>query len=58
MSTDSCHCGVITFDAIIGPEKVRICHCTDCQQLSGAAFRVMAPCSEGDFRLKTDEPKI
>lgn len=54
----SCHCGAITFDAKIDPEKVRICHCIDCQQLSGTAFRVMVPCSESDFRLKTGEPKI
>lgn len=54
----SCHCGAITFDADIDPEKVRICHCTDCQQLSGTAFRVMVPCSESDFHLRTGEPKI
>lgn len=54
----SCHCGAIIFEADIDPEKVRICHCTDCQQLSGTAFRVMVPCSESDFHLKTGEPKI
>lgn len=54
----SCHCGAITFESDIDPDKVRICHCTDCQQLSGTAFRVMVPCSESDFRLKTGEPKI
>ena len=54
----ACHCGAITFEAEIDPEKVRVCHCTDCQQLSGTAFRVMVPCPESDFRLKTGSPKI
>ena len=26
-----CHCGVITFEGEIDPEKVGICHCADCQ---------------------------
>lgn len=54
----SCHCGAITFEAEIDPDRVRICHCTDCQQLSGTAFRVMVPCDEDKFRLKTGEPRI
>jgi hypothetical protein len=28
-----CHCGFITFAAEIVPEKVWLCHCTDCQTL-------------------------
>ena len=36
----SCHCGNITYTAVVDPEKVGICHCTDCQTLSGTAFRV------------------
>jgi len=54
----SCHCGAITFEANINPEKVRVCHCTDCQELSGTAFRVMVPCHERDFRLTTGSPEI
>jgi hypothetical protein len=54
----ACHCGAITFEAEIDPDRVRICHCTDCQQLSGTAFRVMVPCPEADFHLKTGAPKI
>jgi hypothetical protein len=37
-----CHCGYITYQAEIDPEKVMICHCTDCQTLSGSAFRTVA----------------
>lgn len=54
----ACHCGAITFEAEIDPERVRICHCTDCQQLSGTAFRVVAPCEESAFILRTGTPKI
>ena len=54
----SCHCGAITFEAEIDPDRVRICHCTDCQQLSGTAFRVMVPCPEDQFHLQKGEPKI
>ena len=53
----ACHCGSITFEAEIDPDKVRICHCTDCQQLSGTAFRVTVPCPESDLFLKTGSPK-
>ena len=41
----ACHCGRITFEAEIDPERVRICHCSDCQVLSGSAFRITAPTS-------------
>ena len=33
----ACHCGKITYEAQINPEKVAICHCTDCQTGSGNA---------------------
>jgi hypothetical protein len=54
----SCHCGAIAFAAEIDPERVRVCHCTDCQQLSGTAFRVVAPCPEEQFQLLRGEPKV
>lgn len=34
-----CYCGAITFEADIDPEQVRICHCADCQVMSGAPYR-------------------
>ena len=46
-----CHCGDIAYEAVIDPEKVAICHCTDCQTLSGSAFRTVAPTREGTFML-------
>jgi len=35
-----CHCGAISFEAEVDREALTICHCTDCQTLSGSAFRV------------------
>jgi hypothetical protein len=37
----ACHCGKITYEAEVDPEAVGICHCTDCQTLSGTAFRTV-----------------
>jgi hypothetical protein len=46
-----CHCGHITYEAEIDPEKVMICNCADCQTLSGSAFRTVAFTREGSFKL-------
>jgi len=52
-----CHCGAITYEAEIDAKMVVICHCTDCQTLSGSAFRVVVPAKREGFKL-TGEPKI
>ena len=46
-----CHCGAITFEAEVDPAAVMICHCTDCQTLSGTAFRTVVPTEAGTFQL-------
>ena len=53
-----CHCGNITYVAEIDPDKVRICHCTDCQTLSGSAYRAIVPAARGAFNLRGGQPKI
>jgi hypothetical protein len=53
-----CHCGYVTYEAEIDPEKVMICHCTDCQTLSGSAFRTVALTREGTFKVLSGELKI
>ncbi len=53
-----CHCGAITYEAEIDPEKVGICHCTDCQTLSGTAFRTILPIPAANFHLRSGTPKI
>ncbi len=31
----ACHCGNITVEGEADPEKVNICHCTDCKNRTG-----------------------
>lgn len=53
-----CLCGSITYEATIDPDRVVICHCTDCQISSGSAFRLVTIVSRDDIRLLTGQPKI
>ncbi|MCG6877254.1 MAG: GFA family protein [Betaproteobacteria bacterium] len=53
-----CHCGFIKYEAEVDPEKVMICHCTDCQTLSGSAFRTVLPVPKERFRMLSGQPKI
>lgn len=46
-----CHCGAITFTAEIDPSLVSICHCTDCQQLTGTAYRAVAPAPAANVKI-------
>ena len=54
----ACHCGDISYEAIIDPARVSICHCTDCQALTGSAYRVTVPTLIADFNLRTGSPKL
>ena len=53
-----CHCGALTYAAEIDPQRVVICHCTDCQTLTGTVFRINVFSHEGGFTLLSGEPKI
>ena len=53
----SCHCEKITFEADIDPTKVVMCHCTDCQKIAGAPFRVVVPVTKENFKLVKGQPK-
>ena len=53
-----CHCGYIKYEAEVDPSKVAICHCTDCQTLSGTAFRTVVPAPKEGFRMLAGQPKI
>src|SRR5262249_742768 len=52
----ACHCGLISFTAEIDPTRVMVCHCTDCQVLSGAPFRAAVAAPIETFILR-GEPK-
>ncbi len=52
-----CHCSYITYEADVDPDEVYVCHCTDCQSISGSAFRWAVPVAEEAFKLLSGEPK-
>jgi hypothetical protein len=53
--TGACHCGAIAFEAEVEPGTVGVCHCADCQKLTGTAFR--ANINARDFKLLRGAPK-
>jgi len=52
-----CHCGAIAFEAEVDPSAVSLCHCTDCQAISGSAFRANIQAPAETFRLLRGEPR-
>ena len=52
----SCHCGKIGYQAEINPARVIICHCADCQTISGAPFRAAVSVKAENFKL-SGQPK-
>lgn len=54
----ACHCGEIAYEAEIDPAMIIICHCTDCQHLSGGAFRWGTMIPKEAFRLTRGEMKF
>jgi hypothetical protein len=53
----ACHCGHVSYEAEIDPGKVGVCHCTDCQTLTGSAFSLFVPVPKEAFKLR-GQPKI
>lgn len=53
-----CHCGGIAYEAEVEPDRVSVRHCTDCQALTGSAFRVTVLTSPDAFRLTAGAPKL
>lgn len=54
----SCHCGAISYEAVVDTQRVTICHCTDCQELTGSAYRVSVPAIAETFRLIRGKPTV
>ena len=53
-----CHCGRVSYQANIDLANVSVCHCTDCQTLTGSAYRVTVICSAQDVRMTGEPAKI
>ncbi len=54
----ACHCGAIEYEADVDPASTMICHCSDCQTLSGAPFRASVVAPAEHFVLKRGTPNI
>ena len=52
-----CHCGHVTYEAEIDREQVSICHCTDCQILTGSPYRVSVRAARDDIVMTGKEPR-
>ena len=52
-----CQCGAIRFEAEIDPEKVLVCHCTDCQNFSGSPWRASVPAPAAAFHVTAGKPQ-
>lgn len=53
-----CHCGLVSYEAEVNPEDVAICHCSDCQSLTGTAYRVTVSTPTNCFAITAGEPKL
>lgn len=56
--TGACHCDTIRYEAEVEPASVGICHCTDCQVLTGSPFRASIRALPGTFRILAGTPRI
>jgi hypothetical protein len=51
-----CHCGAIELTAEIDPKHTFLCHCTDCQTMSGSAYRSLVRARADGFALVAGTP--
>ena len=54
----ACHCGCVRYEAEVNLDQVAICHCTDCQIISGSAFRTVVFAAAADFKLLSGVLKV
>jgi hypothetical protein len=52
-----CHCGAIVYEAEVEANDIAICHCLDCQRLSGSAFRANVLARADAFRILRGSPR-
>ena len=54
----ACLCGAIAYEAKVDPSRVTVCHCIDCQTLSGAPLRASVPARVEDFTILRGTPTV
>jgi hypothetical protein len=53
-----CHCGAIAYEAEVDAGTVNVCHCLDCQTLTGSAFRANIQAPAQGFSLLSGNPPL
>lgn len=54
----NCQCGEIEYEAEVDPDAVLLCHCDDCQRLTGSVYRPIIHTSDEQFVLKKGSPRL
>jgi hypothetical protein len=54
----NCQCGEIDYEADVDPQSVLLCHCDDCQRLTGSVYRPIIHTSNVNFSLKKGNPRL
>ncbi|KAJ9662628.1 hypothetical protein H2198_001300 [Neophaeococcomyces mojaviensis] len=57
VTTGSCLCGDIKYEYTGDPAVTALCHCTDCQKWTGAAYTSNAVVPRTNFRVTSGTPK-
>lgn len=52
-----CQCDALRYEVSAAPVTVAVCHCTNCQKISGGAFAVNAMIAEDAFAFTKGAPK-
>jgi hypothetical protein len=53
--TGRCHCGAVAYEVVEPPACCAVCHCTNCQRISGSAFACNLVMAESSFRVTAGE---
>jgi hypothetical protein len=53
-----CFCGRISYEAEADPDKVQVCHCTDCQAFSGSPWRASVFVDAASVKFHGEPAKI
>lgn len=51
-----CECGAVRYRLLEDPLELHVCHCTDCQRLSGSAFVLSMPVRRQAIELLKGDP--
>ena len=56
--TGGCICGAIRYQIAQAPADLYVCHCTDCQRITGSAFSLGVVIADESFRLSGKQPRF